>query len=233
MKKIIGVAMIMGMVGGAQATLIALWENDGLQGTNAGPVSANSLGVNVESAELGRGAGATPSTYNNTLAMRNRTETSLANAIANDRYFYVEVEAADGYWFNFDSIFLRLEANNIANGAQVALFSNHTGFNAGDELWSIDLYDGGDGPGQFSTHTVSLDGESDLQNVASAEFRIYTWGGTGEWDAFAIGRGFQTNGDDDLVLNGTIELIPEPGTLALLGMGLFGILSIRRRLARA
>jgi len=72
----------------------------------------------------------------------------LAAAITANRYIAFTLTADSGYHFNsFEDIFVRLEANNISNGREVALFSSATGFSAGDQLWEIDLYDGGTGPG--------------------------------------------------------------------------------------
>lgn len=229
MKNVVCLMTVL-MAGGmvARADVLALWDNDPLVGNDAGPISATTLGANVGSASLARGAGATAVTYGDTFAMRNRDETSLANAILNNRYLEVSLTAASGYQMDLDEILLRTEANNIANGASFALMSDVTGFTAGDEIFSIDLYDGGTGPGQYSTHTVNL-GTAPFQGLTTVNFRVYAWGSTSEFDTFAIGRGFQTNGSDDLVLNGTVSVIPEPSTLALLGIALGSAVFFRRR----
>lgn len=213
----------------AQADLLALWENDALSGNEAGPIAANSLGANVDSADMSRGAGATAVAYNDTLAMRHGDSASLADAIANDRYISISASATSGYEMNLTNVFLRLEANNITSGRQVALLSDATGLSDGDELWSDDLYDGGSGPGQFSTHDIALDGIAALQGLQDVEFRLYHWGSSSQYNATGVGRGYQTNGSDDVVLSGTLAVVPEPATFALLGLGLLGMAVNHRR----
>jgi hypothetical protein len=216
------------------ADILAIWENDHLAGSevssSAGEApSGGSIHADVASAILTRGNAS--SNYQDVFAMRAGDEATLAAAISADRYIAFTLTADPGSYFDsFEDVFVRLEANNISMGRQVAFFSSATGFTDGDELWSLDLYDGGSGPGQFSTHTIDLTGVTALQNnasLSSVEFRIYNWGSSGAANALGIGRGFQTNGSDDLVVQGTV--IPEPSTFVLVGLALGSLVFLRRR----
>ena len=235
MKKLYASAIIAVLLaGGVQADLIARWDNDLLGGVNAGPIAANNLGTDIASAELGRGPGGTATTYTNTFAMRNAHSTELQHAVTSNRYLTMNLQADPGFMFTLTNVFIRLQAQNATSYAvSFTLFSGAVGYNVGDELvtWTV----GGTGNSADwlgQVRQFNLSGISELQDITSAEFRLYIWGQQG--GAFAqtgIGRAFQTNGEDDLVFTGTISAVPEPATFAFMGLGAL-VLFVRRRLLK-
>lgn len=105
------------------------------------------------------------------------------------------------------------------------------GTNSGDVELSLRSWDGATETtlGNFSFVDTNSGGTNDpiiahsfnftdFTSSSATEFRLYAWGAVDE------NRGVRL---DDVVLNGTVTLIPEPGSLALLGLG--GLLIARRR----
>lgn len=214
----------------ANASMLAVWENDHLSGTPASTVAGEApsggfMHPDLTEAIMTRGSNA--STYTNAFAMRSGDEATLADAINANRYIAVTLTADDGLYFDsFSEFFVRLEANNIGDGRSVALFSSATGFSNGDQLWETPL------AVQWTTHTIDLTGVSELQNntdLNTVEFRIYNWGSSSQWNALAVGRGFQVNGTEDLRITGSISVIPEPSIFGLIGIGGLYVLYRRRR----
>lgn len=228
MKKFVAIAAILGMAAGAGADLIAAWDTTPLQGSNT-VASASSLHANMDAGLLARGAGGTATTFNNTFAMRNANETSLANAIANDRYLSFELEASDGYHIDFDDVFFRYSMQNSATTPrEISLFSSVTGFTASDAISSFQISGVNQAPA-----AIDLSGITELQGVTSVEFRMYMWNAPGAFDQSGLGHSFNSTGHgNDIVFSGTVSLIPEPGTIGLLGMGLLGLFAARRRFSR-
>ncbi len=231
MKKLMVVLALAGFAGIAQADLIARWDNDLLGGINAGPIAANNLGVDIANAELGRGPGGTASTYTNTFGMRNAHSTELQHAVTSNRYLTMNMEADTGFMFTLTNVFVRLQAQNATDYAvNFTLFSGATGYDVGNELvtWTV----GGTGNNADwlgQVRQFDLSGVTALQDITSAEFRLYAWGQVGAFTQVGIGRASQVNGTDDLVFTGTIAVVPEPGTLGLMGLGVFGMALARRR----
>jgi hypothetical protein len=227
--KILKTMMIalLGGMGVAEAQL-ASWNTTPLAGNNV-DAAATSLGTNVDSAMLARGAGATVVSYNNTFAMRNGNSADLATAISNDRYLSFTVDAGSGYALDVSSVFFRATSQDttLTNIRNWSLFSDHTGFTTSDVLSTLAVTGGGAAP---ATQTVDLSANTALQGVSSVEFRLYVWGLPNA--AFAqngIGRAFGATLGDDLVVNGTTSVIPEPGMFALALLGFALLLRFRRK----
>lgn len=231
MKILIAVFSVLFCAELARADVIALWQNDALGG-NEVTAPANTLGTNIESAVIGRGPGGTATVYTNTFGMRNANAVSLEDAVTSNRYLTISVAAEDGYMFTVTNMFIRLQAQNATSyEVYFTLYSDVTGYGAGDELttWTV----GGTGNSNDwlgQPRSVDLSTYSEFEDLTEVEFRVYVWGQQGgAFTQTGVGRAFQTNGTDDLVLTGTISVVPEPGSLALLGLGIWA-LARRRRL---
>ncbi|HMP97754.1 MAG TPA: PEP-CTERM sorting domain-containing protein [Kiritimatiellia bacterium] len=234
MKKLYASAIIAVLLaGGVQADLIARWDNDLLAGNNAGPIAANNLGVNVDSAALARGAGATTTSFTNTFAMRNATNTTLAGAIAGSRNFTMTLTAESGYQINLTNVFIRLSAINADPVGRAVFFTLRSDLTGSTDLDTYTV--GGTGVTGSSlgpTFNTDLSSYSSLQGISSVTFSLYVWtewSGKGAFDQVGIGRNNQVNGTDDLVFTGSV--VPEPATFAFMGLGAL-VLFVRRRLLK-
>jgi len=145
------------------------------------------------------------------------TETSLNDAITDNDYFTWSMDAAPTYQFSVTNIVFNFERSSTG-GQDWALRSSADSFTA--NLTTFTGLDNG------STETVDLSAAG-LDDLTTIEFRFYGYNGSS-----SVGSaGFEGSGND-LVINGTTSLIPEPGTMAMLGAGLAFILAARRRMSR-
>ncbi len=234
MKKLcLGLALVL-LASITQADLIANWKLQGLSNSNDNPPSsgvatwdAENSHANIDSGILSRGAGANPvSTLKDTFAWRNADESSLADAITGDRYAAFTITAESGYHFSVTEVEFWLSIVDLSQGRELALFSDATGLTASDALWTLTP------DNNKAQYTIDLSSES-IEDVTSVEFRLYAWGADNEWRA--QGFGFDNDWGDPnreigLSVSGSVELIPEPGTIALLSMGFIGLVAARRRM---
>lgn len=75
---------------------------------------------------------------------------------------------------------------------------------------------------------------TDVQTESSVEFRFWAYGATSVNGVASQSGGTVRIGNiagNDLVLNGTIALIPEPGSIAMMSLGAFGLWAFGRRRA--
>jgi len=241
-NRTIGCILFFAFAGLANAAVIAQWENDHLAGTEASTTagegtSNGSWSSFLDSAPvLGRGPGGTATAYINTFGMRNANETSLANAIANNRYWTFTLTLGDkADWMNITNIFVRLQAQDATSyPVYFTLMSDKTGYTAGSELitWTV----GGTGNSAHwlgQQRSVNLSGVSALQNITDdVTFRLYAYGQPGAFTQVGIGRAFQTNGSADLIVYGDIVVLPEPGAIGLIGLGCIMAALLKRRVSR-
>jgi len=217
------------------ADIIVLYENDDLAGSSA---SANTDMVDVNATATALVA---PAMNTNggwldalTVIQNNAGINTLATAISNDQYFSFTVTPNSGFSASFSSmdVLFSLGANVQPAETQFSLLSSITGFT---DTAAIDTFSGSAPASGLNAGSGSFDisGTSALQNVAGGgpaiEFRIYAHNtGANSMTRIGIGEGFATNGNSDLVLNGTIAAVPEPSSISLLGIGLVAFLRRRR-----
>lgn len=203
-------------------------------------LNASTEDANVTAGAFTSGAGIAGdsgrSTITNSLfALASATSTtsiSVGTAIAADDYFSVTVGANSGYYMDLDSI--TLDFGYTRNGGQFGdkdlkayVFSSFTGFvDAGDILGSEVIQTTVDNnslqyPGGSPSLTVDLSAYSYVWSGGEIEFRIYladTTNGTA-----------YVHRIDNVTLNGTVAVVPEPSSTALLGLGGLAVLLRRKR----
>lgn len=206
MKKmmiLMAVALWSAQVG---AVDLASWNNDGSTGAEDS-LTANDYHASLASApELSRGAG-TPfpeGGYKDTFCMSGCDLASLADAVESGRYISWTVNPSAGTPLKLSSVMLRLSAQNSGEKpVSVALLSSATGWTPADaiETWVV----GGQGmdSAMNTEHEVSFGSVPALQAVTGpVEFRIYAWGAFSPYPQFGVGKPFDDDGRDDLIIKG-------------------------------
>ena len=121
---------------------------------------------------------------------------------------------------------------------QYVMNGSNTGPNNGRWGYSV-------GGGAFTlqdpfTITFALPGSlatwdfADIQTTDSVEFRFWAYGATSINGVVSQSGGTARVGNiagNDLVLNGTVAVVPEPGSLAMMGLGALGLWAFARRRA--
>lgn len=210
MKLIVLAVVAVGLCMTAQADLIAEWDFAGNVGDEVSD-NADTLGSGISSAVIMRGAGITASANAGRFNANNWTQPDFAGAFANGDYFSMTITADASSTFDVSDWAFKFERSSTGP-TEWALYSSADAYNT-----AIDSYTALGNSSQADT----LSGQTGLSSVT---FRFYGWGNT----ATAGSAGFEGSGFD-LQFNGTVTTIPEPTTIALIGLGLGGMLAIRRR----
>ena len=220
------------------ADILAAWDVLGVdveagigveQGSFPYAKSAATQGVNISESQLTLGADL-PSIKGDMYGFKfsaTTHQTSLVAAIANNHYIQFTLIAETGYQFDLSSIEMNGESGS-SSPDDIALMSDVGGFNAGDEIAS--LTDRQDVTGGWDTDSSGWGGVIDLldpqyQNLTVVTFRLYGWSSSGTASA-----GIRNLSGNDLVINGTVEAIPEPAVLGMIGLSGLGFLVARRLL---
>ncbi len=145
------------------------------------------------------------------------TNGSLATAISNNDYISFSLDAGANT-VDFTQLTFQLRANgggaNSAN--EYAVFSDIGGFTLGSDIAS----GAHSGAADFELQTLDL---TSLTNVTGeTEFRIYLFGANG-------GGANSATIYDNIDLQGTVTVVPEPTSTALLGLGACALFLRRRR----
>ncbi len=189
--------------------------------------NATTLGTNISEGTLTLGFAA-PSAAADMYGFKFSKEThqdSLAGALLNDHYIQFTLAAEVGYRFDLSSIEMNGKSGD-SGPDDIALMSNVDGFNVGDEMASLTgrqgLTSGWDTEAGGWGDLIDLSG-AQYQDLTAVTFRIYGWNSTG-----TASGGIRSLGGDDLVVNGTLEAIPEPAVAGLIGLTGLGLLVARR-----
>lgn len=219
-QSVITALCALGLGPAASATVIASYGFDGSSFGSSAAVTG------APASDLTNGAGV-PLTLNGSQGLPapslefsfGTVGANLSQSVAEDDYysFTITPVSAEVTYNTFDFDFFKT-ANAGAN-VQAVLFSSVDGFTVGDELGVGQLSGSGDS-GSFQFRSISLASlPADL--TTPVEFRLYIHdsGASNQNNVFRL---------DNLSLDATVTIIPEPtsGLLVLLGLPL---LAMRRR----
>ena len=214
MKNLIVVVSVLVVAVSAHADLLAGWELTGIN-ASANPVfTGTTVAANITLAGtvLSLGSGVTPSGTASTFGGTSWGATDYAGAFAANEYISWFLQAEAGYSLSVTNVRFDFE-KTPAGISNLVVQSSFDGFTA--NLFASN--------GMANT-TVSPSFGVNLSGSNSVEFRLYGWNAG---SAAGVAR-FRNLAGEDLEIQGTV--IPEPGTLALMGLSLLGLAILRRKL---
>ncbi len=153
------------------------------------------------------------------------TNGTQAQAFSQGEYFEVTLTPDAQYEMSFNTLSFYAWVNNKSRGAdQFAVTSSIDGHSVVNILGSGEISPSSSGVtvANALAYDIDLTGMQ-FQGVTSAtSFRIYVWDGGSNTSTSLVGI-------DNLVFDGEVNNIPEPTSVVLLGIGLVGFSSVRRR----
>ncbi|HMP90714.1 MAG TPA: PEP-CTERM sorting domain-containing protein [Kiritimatiellia bacterium] len=208
-------------VGIARADLLVGWNVGGLHGTNEN-LSANTIADDIASAVLSRGPGIAPSAATNSFLSNSWTMpagSTISDAILSNDYFSITITAEAGFTLNVTN--LSWFVNRSATGpSNLTLRSSADGFATDLATWLRS----GTSAGEIGTPLA-------ISGVNSIEFRIYGAGATAAAGSLRVADGGNI-GDTGIDLGVFGSVVPEPGTILLMGAGLIALTASRRKIRR-
>lgn len=135
-------------------------------------------------------------------------------AVADGDYAAFTIAPETDYQLDYTALSFEVARSGSAAPTHYAVYYGIDGFDYGNALQGGALAD--QTVGVFNSIQVPLT-DADVQQ--QTEFRLYFWGGTTANGAARV---------DNVAFTGTSELVPEPATLALFGLGALGVLRRRR-----
>ncbi|MEE9367560.1 MAG: hypothetical protein V3V05_01725 [Pontiella sp.] len=230
--KGIGAAAMLLIGSPTMADILAAWDVNGVDveaGATSFPYTMNATtnGINISGGELSLGFDV-PSEAANMYGFKFSAathQTSLADAVANNHYIQFTVTAETGYRFDLTSIEMNGQSGT-SGPDDIALMSGVAGFTAGNEITSLTGRQGITGGWDTDTsgwgEAISLI-DMQYQNLTSATFRIYGWNSTG-----TASSGIRNLSGNDLIINGTVETVPEPAVIGFISLGGIALIAAKR-----
>jgi hypothetical protein len=190
---------------GANAAVISTNSITGTNPSLDNPfVTAKSDDPNITASGIGRGTGISASNAADRYSARSWTTTGTIDATD---YFTFTLDANAGYETNFSN-FVYTGARSASGPAAFAFRSSLDGF-------ASDI-----GTPTATGATISLTASQFQHLTTPVEFRLY---------GYTAGAANGTFSINDYSFNGTVDAIPEPNTLALVGVGSLMMLGNLRR----
>ena len=215
MKHLVGVVLICCLASATYADLLAAWEVTGVTASTV-PVFTNTYtAANIDSNQtyLTLGPGITASTAANTFQGSTWTATSYADAVSSNDYISWFIVAESGYQFTVTNLAFNFVRSSTGASNMVVQSSYDT--------FSSDLFSSNSIGNTTFAPSISVS----LTDTSDVEIRLYGWGASGTTGT----TGIRTLSGNDLIVQGTVAAIPEPGTMTMLGLSLLALLTRRFR----
>lgn len=214
--------------------VLAAWEVGGVDADdNFSSETAYEFGSTSGSAQLlsvmTLGSGVNPSTSANQYGFKISSSVatdSLTEAIAENHFFQISLEVADGYELNLLSLEMKGQSSGLGC-TNVVLMSSLDGFEAGDEIATAFP---ANQTGGFDTDVsgfgapINLAASQYQRLTGSISFRVYGWNS----ESGSSSTHIRDLTGDDLVVTGTLQSIPEPTVLGLVLLVGTGAICVRR-----
>lgn len=123
-------------------------------------------------------------------------EATIANAISAGNYFYWQIEPQSNYVVTITSIVVRTETDG-STATKAFVVSDASGLDAGSVL--IEHTNG------LESSAADLSGQTEFELSSDPiEFRVYGYNSAKEWDALYIGKKYNTDNSDDILVYGSV-----------------------------
>ncbi len=235
MMTVVALVAAMGVATAAQAAVLAQYNfNSASKVSSDADATSTAADFAVENGTDDSAASSADSGFssfsNSTFIRGDATQLTEAAALDDDDYFSFTVTADNvGDGLNLTSLSITGWYQNdtdsgLLTSATVYVQSSVDGFGDGAAVvGSLSIPT--EGSANAETAVIGLN-VGKFQQLASVEFRFYTAVTTasGELDGTNAGDTIRT---DDIILNGAVAPIPEPASLALIGLG--SLIALRRR----
>jgi hypothetical protein len=220
MKKLLIGLVVLGMAAAASADVILGFD---LTGTTTDPEPAvtvignldTSAGYN-ELARVGLGAASTANAFGS-------NGWNLGAFASGSDYVGFSLAPASGYQVTLTSL-----SWAALNGSNTGPLNGRWGYSIGGGAFTYQT----DFNVTFVTAAGSWDFADIVDETQEIEFRYWAWGPTsvnGSTSSATGSSNFRNGAGNDIILNGSIATIPEPGVLVLLSFGGLAVLRFARR----
>lgn len=223
MKKLMIALAIVAVASVAQAEILATWNFYGSNSTQWGgvlPIAGANLDADMASASLSFGSALTATSSGNNLRSNGTYWGITAPALTDNGYIQLALVAEDGYEMTIETITGRTAGSGTGVG--------------GSDRWAASV-DGG------SYAFIIAQGVTANNNTASwdvtdttgeeVSLRYFASPTTTGGSYGFSGNNSATPADQSIVINGTVNPIPEPATMSLLGLGALAMV-LRRKIRK-
>jgi uncharacterized protein (TIGR03382 family) len=217
MKNMTAIALVAGLATAASAEVITSWANFGQPGDQPfSPVSVQA--DNITGLNLTRGPGLTGNAGGNSL------NSAGWSSDASQDYLSFGFTVADGYTVDLDTLWFGTRSSGTGPGF-LGIFVSTDGF-------SSSVYEFANVGTAFTNAIADMSALTGL--TGTVEFRISALndisaggGSIGSAGTFRVGDHFDGSVFSEMRFEGSVNVIPAPGAMALLGLG--GLVATRRR----